>query len=279
LSRVQDKDELEMAASGPTASLVPGKAYVAKVGLEDGREVKVAATVIEPRPAVTLLSKGTQEGATTTPSPVHLGSADDLPIDQRLVFFLKSRVPESFSRNEKVEVAAADGSFKTVLTLEDGSLMLEDAKTAIAMIEPLTRFGSSAFGPLKARITTADGLAGDWLSLGTLVRLPGFKELHCPRNPTKQCTLTGTNLFLAEAIGASPELENATEVPEAFTGTQLSVPHPTNNLLYVKLHDDPATVQTLTLPILPANGAASSPAMAPSSTASGAGGNSERAEP
>ena len=260
LGRVQDKDELEMSASGATASLVPGKHYAAKVELEDGREASVAATVIPPRPGVTLLSKGTQEEATATPSPVHLGSADDLPIDQRLVFFLKTRVPASFLRNEKVEVAAVDGSFKTVLTLEDGSLMLEDAKTAIGMLEPLARFGSSAFGPLQARVTTVDGLASDWLPLGTLVRLPGFKELHCPRNPNRACTLTGTNLFLAESIGASPEFENAIEIPADFTGTQLSVPHPANNLLYLKLRDDPATVQTLTLPVLPASAGASAAA-------------------
>ena len=263
LSRVQDKDELEMAANGPTIGLVPGKPYTARVELEDGRKVSVAATVVPPRPAVTLLSKGTQEEAAAAPSPVHLGSADDLPIDQRLVFFLKTRVPASFPRNEKVEVAAADGSFKTSLSLEDGSLMLEDAKTAIGMVEPLARFGSSAFGPLEVRVTSASGLAGDWLSLGTLVRLPGFKELHCPRNPAKACTLTGSNLFLAESIGASPELENATEVPADFTGTQLSVPHPTNSLLYLKLRDDPATVQTLTLPVLPGNAAASATTAAP----------------
>jgi hypothetical protein len=283
LSRVQDKDELEMNATGPTANLVPGNRYMAKVELQDGRQASVAATVIPPRPAVTLLSKGTQEEATAPPSPVHLGSADDLPIDQRLVFFLKTRVPASFARSEKVEVAAADGSFKTVLTLEDGSLMLEDARTAIGMIEPLSRFGSSAFGPLEARILNGNGLAGDWLPLGTLVRLPGFKELHCPRNPAKTCTLTGTNLFLAESIGASPEFENATEVPTDFTGTQLSVPHPANNLLYVKLRDDPATVQTLTLPVLPANQASGASAqagplpMAPTSTSPGAG--AEKAEP
>jgi hypothetical protein len=274
LIRVQDKDELEMAANSTTESLVPGRHYVAKVELEDGREVRVSATVIQPRPAVTLLSKGTQEEAAATASPVHLSSADDLPIDQRLVFFLKSRVPESFERNEKVEVAATDGSFKTVLTLEDGSLMLEDAKTAIGMIEPLARFGSSAFGPVEARVTAADGLSGDWMSLGTLVRVPGFRELHCPKNPAKACTLTGSNLFLAEAIGASPELENATEIPGDFTGTQLSVPHPANNLLYLKLRDDPATVQTLALPVLPvvAGGAQGS-------TVGGAGGVSEKAGP
>ncbi len=279
LSRVEDKDELEMSANGPTASLVPGKHYAAKVELEDGREVSVAATVIPPRPAVTLLSKGTQEEATATPSPVHLGSADDLPIDQRLVFFLKARVPANFPRNEKVEVAAVDGSFKTVLTLEDGGLMLEDAKTAIGMIEPLARFGSSAFGPLQARVTAADGEVGDWLPLGTLVRLPGFKELHCPRNPNRACTLTGSNLFLAESIGASPEFENAIEVPADFTGTQLIVPHPANNLLYLKLRDDPAAVQTLTLPVLPANAAGNATPTAPASTMTGAGVSPEKAEP
>jgi hypothetical protein len=272
LSRVRDKDELEMSANGSTAGLVPGKHYMAKVDLEDGREVSVAATVILPRPAVTLLSKGTQEEAIAAPSPVHLSSADDLPIDQRLVFFLKTRVPASFSRNEKVEVGAVDGSFKTVLSLEDGSLMLEDATTAIGMIEPLARFGASAFGPLEARVTTGDGLAGDWLTLGTLVRLPGFKELHCPRNPAKACTLIGTNLFLAQSIGASPGLENATAIPPDFTGTQLSVPHPANNLLYLKLRDDPATVQTLTLPVLPAIPGGIAPAQAaPAAASQGAG--------
>jgi len=35
--------------------------------------------------------------------------------------------------------------------------------------------------------------------------------------------------------------------PPDFTGTQLSVPHPANGTLYVRLRDDPGTVQTLTL--------------------------------
>jgi hypothetical protein len=36
---------------------------------------------------VTLLSKGTQEEASAPPSPVQLGSPDDLPVERRLVFF------------------------------------------------------------------------------------------------------------------------------------------------------------------------------------------------
>ncbi len=252
LSRVQDSDQLTMTADGSTGSLETGKRSFASVLLRDGRQLKVPVTIEPPRPQVTLLSKGTQNEASALPSPVHLGSPDDLPVDERLVFFLRSLVPAKFPRNEKVEVAAADGSFGSVLTLTDGSLMLEDAQTALGVVEPLTRFGSSAFGPLHMRVMTANGEAGDWLPLGTLVRLPGFKELRCPHAAAKPCTLTGTNLFLVASIAATPDFDSATEVPPDFTGTQLSVPHPANGVFYLRLRDDPATVQTVTLAILAA---------------------------
>ena len=105
---------------------------------------------------------------------------------------------------------------------------------------------------MQVRAISGDGVTGDWLPLGTLVRLPGFKELHCPHNVAKPCTLTGTNLFLATSISATPDFENATDVGPEFTGSQLSVPHPVNGMLYLKLRDDPATVQTLSLPVMPA---------------------------
>ena len=119
-------------------------------------------------------------------------------------------------------------------------------------LEPLVRFGSSAFGPVHVRAMSTDGVTGDWLPLGTLVRLPEFKELRCPRAVAKPCTLTGTDLFLAASIGATQDQDNAADVPPDFTGTQLSVPHPANGMLYLWLRDDPDTVQTLTLPITPA---------------------------
>jgi hypothetical protein len=250
LSRDEDVDKLILKASETTSGLEPTKSYLAKVELRDGRHLKAPVTVSPPRPQVELLSKGTQDNATNV-SPVLLGSPDDLPLDERLVFFLKSKVPASFPRTEKVEVAASDLSFHTVLSLVDGGLMLEDASTAIGTIEPLARFGSSAFGRLQARPVSADGTTGDWLQLGTLVRLPGFKELHCPRAVAKPCTLTGTDLFLATSVGATAQLDNATNVPPDFTGTQLTVPHPANGTLYLRLRDDPETVQTLTLPVMP----------------------------
>ena len=250
LSRVQDLDQLAMNAVGSTATLDPGRRSMANVQLRDGRKLKVPVIVEPARPQVMLLSKGTQEEEQATPSPVHLSSPDDIPVDQRFVFFLRSSVPIKFPRTEKVEVAAVDGSFHTLLSLTDGGLMLEDSTTAVGNVDPLARFGSSAFGPLQARAISADDVTGDWLPLGTLVRLPGFKELHCPHNLAKPCTLIGTNLFLATSIGASNDFENATYVTPEYTGTQITVPHPVNGLLYVKLRDDPATVQTLTLPVM-----------------------------
>jgi hypothetical protein len=140
--------------------------------------------------------------------------------------------------------------------------MLEDSKTALGVVEPLARFGSSAYGPLHARVLSADGVSSDWLPLGTLVRLPGFKELRCLHNPARPCLLTGTNLFLVASISATGDFDNAIDLPPEFTGTQISVPHPANGVLYLKLRDDPETVQTLTLPVTlmsPAAAAAAQP--------------------
>jgi hypothetical protein len=248
LARVQDFDQLTLTTENSTLELDQAKSHSAKVELRDGRQLKVPVTVNPPRPQVTLLSKGTQEDSLPSPSPVHLGSPDDLPLGARLVFFVKAVVPENFPRNQTVEVAGEDGSFRTVLSLADGSLMLEDAKTALGTLEPLARFGSSAFGPLRARAVSANGVAGDWMPLGTLVRLPVFKELRCPHSASKPCTLTGTNLFLASSVAATEDFADATEIPADFTGGQLVVPHPANGVLYLKLRDDPQTVQTLSLP-------------------------------
>jgi hypothetical protein len=257
LNRVQDSDQLALHTTGATDSLEAGKRYNALVALHDGRTLKVPVTVGPPRPQLHLRTKGVQFDA-AAPSPLHLGSADDLPVNGRLVFFLDSKFPTNFPRAEKVELAATDGSFSTELSLADNSLMLEDAHTALASLEPFARFGSSAFGPVQIRALAADGESGDWIPLGIFVRLPGFKELRCPRALTRPCLLSGSNLFLLESIAATGDFLNPVEIPADFTGTELSVPHPTNGILYLHLRDDPATVQTLTLPIelLPAAQAA-----------------------
>lgn len=250
LSRVRDADQLTLQAAVSTAGLEPGKKYAAKVLLRDGRSLKVPVIVAPPRPQFVLLNKGVQEDPSLPPAPVHLNSPDDLSVSGKLVFFLKSTSPANFPRSQKVEVAAVDGSFRVLLTLADG-LILEDARTVMGSLDTLARFGASAFGPIRLCVINDEGIASEWQPLGTLVRVPTFKELRCPHTPAKACQLSGTNLFLAQAFSASPDFDSPGDLPPDFTGTQFSVPHTANGTLYVKLRDDPQTIQTLTLPVLP----------------------------
>jgi hypothetical protein len=249
LSRAENLDQLILKAGSSTAGLVPGKTYTAQVELKDGRRLKAPVTVQQPRPKILLLSKGVQLGESAPPVPVQFGSPADFPLDGRLVFFLKSTTPASFPRDQKIEVASADSSFHTTLDLSDGGLLLADASTAQASLQPAARFGMSAFGPIRVRAIAANGQVGDWLPLGTLVRLPGFRDLRCPRATAKPCVLSGSNLFLASAVAATPQFDQATPIPPEFTGTEMIVPHPASGTLYIKLRDDPDTVQTLTLPV------------------------------
>lgn len=247
LTRVSDFDRLALKTTSDTSHLTLTAHYDASVSLRDGRELKIPVTLEPPRPQVALLNKGTQTDG--TPTVVQMGSPDDLPLNSKLVFFLKSVVPSSFPRDEKVEVASDDGSFHTTLSIADGSLMLEDAQTALGSLKPMSKFGPSAFGPLHVRVISADGVPGEWMPLGTLVRVPSFTDLRCPRSVSRPCTLTGMNLFLATAVGSAQDMNNAVNIPPDFTGTELTVPHPAGGALYLKLRDDPDTVQTLSLPI------------------------------
>jgi len=242
---------LLMNATTSTASLASGKSYEARVELKDGRVLKTPVSIDPPRPQISLLNAGVQNDAAASPSPVQLGNTKDFPVDSQLVFFLKSEQPSNFPRDEKVEVAAEDSGFHTTLAVSDGSLMLEDAHTAVGRFKPLVRFGSSAFGSLRLRAIAADGATGDWLPLGMLVRFPSFKQLRCPKLANKPCQLIGADLFFAASFAATPAFDNPIEVPAQFTGTQLLVPHPANGTLYLKLRDDPETVHTLTLPVTP----------------------------
>ncbi len=249
LRRVNEQDELLLKASNPTDGLKPSQKLIARVALNDGRVLDQPAVIGVPRPKITLLSKGPQADQTAASSPIRLGRPEDLPENGKLVFFLKMEVPATFPRSEKIEVAAEDDSFHTTLSLADGSLILQDAQTALGILDPEKSFGGSAFGPLRLRAIDASGLTSEWIPLGTLVRLPGLKEIRCPKAAAKPCMLNGTNLFLVTSIASNPEFNDAVEVPQGFTGSGLTVPHPASGALYMKLRDDPATVQTVTMPI------------------------------
>jgi len=252
LSRADKKDELQLAVAStalPSTALQANEKLVAHVDLKDGRILDLQTTVEKPRPAVTLISKSVQPGSTR--SAVHLKDQDELPQDGRLSFFLKSEVPDSFPRTEKIEVSGLDDSFHVLLSVADGNLILQNSETALAILDPLKSFGPSAFGPLRFRPVEIDRENGDWQPLATLVRIPTLKELRCPESPDKQCRLIGSNLFLIDSVASDPQFTHAISVPAGFPDTTLSVPRPNGTLLYIKLRDDPATVDSLVLPVFP----------------------------
>jgi hypothetical protein len=242
---------MQAAAVSQAAALPwePDEKLVAKVALTDGRVLELQTTVAPPRPKVSLLSKSVQRGAEH--EAIRFGKDDELSPNDRLSFFVKTEVPEKFAHNEKIEVATADESAHVLLSEADGTLILQDAQTALAIFSPAKGFSTSAFGPLRFRAVDAAGVSGDWMPLANLVRVPQLKEIRCPDKPDQKCKLSGENLFLIDAVASDAEFKNTVPVPAGFVESTLSVPRPNGTLLYLKLRDDPATVNTAVLPVLP----------------------------
>jgi hypothetical protein len=156
---------------------------------------------------------------------------------------------------------------------------LQDPHTIVATLDPLRSFGPSAFGALRMRAiypaTTshhndhhpADSAnepesastesatddpaspASDWLPLVTLVRIPTLSQLQCPADVTQSCTITGLNFFLLQGVSANPDFSNPVSVPDGFTGSTLSIPHPSAGTIFFKLRDDPTSVNSAILPM------------------------------
>ena len=219
--------------------------------LLDGRKVNLATTIEPSRPKVSLLSKSVENAGIANQGNIQLAGQDELPQNSKLVFSLKTQSPAAFTREEKIEVATADGAYSTTLNMGDGTLVLQDAKTALATLDPSKAFGSSAFGPLQFRVIDDTGAKGDWQPLATLVRLPTLQGLQCPSAADQPCSLTGSGLFLLDSVSTDALFTHPVQVPDGFPGNVLSVPHPEGQGLYVKLRDDPAVVNVVTLPAQP----------------------------
>ena len=252
------------------------ESLTAKIRLRDGRILTVPVTVSAPRPVITLLRKSEQPAPGAT---IALSNAEDLPLSSRLVFTLKSPAP--FPRTGQVEIETLDGTLRTVLTLApSGGLLLQDPHTIVATLDPLRSFGPSAFGALHLRAvypaaqpkdvssrpesprrgdeaerpaasSAEDTATSDWLPLATLVREPRLTLLQCPADITLACTITGSDLFLLQSVSADPAFANPVDVPDGFTGTTLAVPHVSAATLFLKLRDDPGSVDSAILPTPP----------------------------
>lgn len=252
LARANQQDELKLVTHDAAANtkLQPGEAIVVHVTLKDGRVLDLKTSVEPARPRLGILTRSVELDQTTSPPMVRLGNQDELPQDARLNFFLKTQTPETFPSTEKVEVATADESFRVFLSFKDGNLTLQDSKIVFAVLDPMKLLGPSAFGPLKFRPVTGDGIEGDWQPLINLVRIPRLQGVRCVPASEKQCTLIGDKLFLIDAVSTDPDFGNAVTVPDGFVEATLTIPSPKGKTLYIKLRDDPATINTAIVPML-----------------------------
>lgn len=184
-----------------------------------------------------LLAHAVQRPLATTALPITLTNDADIPSDASLTFSLRADKGARFTGKEAIELAAESGSGTTILTGANG-LRLADQQVALTTVTPAAALGPSAFGPLRARIVR-DNVAGEWILLGTLVRLPQLKELTCPPDPAARCSLAGENLFLIESLSATPGFEQPLTVPEGYPNASIAVPRPIDGGLYLRLRDDP----------------------------------------
>jgi hypothetical protein len=225
----------------------PDEGAHATVKLKDGRTMPVNISTEAARPGLKLLSFKATPAQQGDDFPITLGAKDDLPLNGKLTFVVQTE--NVFPRTQTIEVATADGSLQTRLSLSGNNLMLQDEHTAIATLDPLKAFGQSAFGKLQMRPVAEDGTTGDWTPLGTLVRTPQITAIHCTTADAPTCTVDGSNLFLVQSFDAAKDFAAPVNVPTGFAEDSFSVPTPADGTtVYLKLRDDPNAIAAITLP-------------------------------
>ena len=241
-------DELPLTADPATtlSTLTPAQSQNARVTLQDGRAFNVPVEVQPPRPQATLIGKRVQPSRANADSHVQLASPDQLPNDARLVFSLRAAPSQHFDRGTLVEIATPDEAASATLSIAGGSLTLENRQIAVATLDPGQALGPSSFGALRFRVRAGE-IAGDWQPLAMLVRLPTLNELHCPQSADAPCRLSGTSLFLIDSISATEQFTAPVKVPEGFLGGAIEVPQPAGGQVFLRLRDDPAEVNAVTL--------------------------------
>lgn len=238
LAEAAQGQALTLTAASDADALKPGAAG-ATVTLKDGRTLALAAEVMPPRPAAALIDK-TVDAVPTG----RISLADgDIGAGSKLTFSVRAVSPERFPSDVKVEVQAGDGGAVAALTPGAG-VSLADAGVLVASLDTGKAFAGPAFGPLQFRVVEA-GAASAWRPLVTLVRTPALGALKCPADPAQSCKLFGERLYLIAALSADPAFDHPVAAPDGFTGSSLAAPRPAGARLYLKLRDDPQTIDAV----------------------------------
>jgi hypothetical protein len=242
LTRDGKVDRLRLLASQDGKALEQGRGLTARVKLRDGRKVDLDLTVAPARPQVRLLGKTITAGKPPAGGTALALDGDDLlPDDGQLVFSIQADEGTRLTAEDAIEVASLDGTVSARLTASNG-LRLEGPQVMVARLDPKA-LGPSLFGPLRFRLLRGDE-ASDWQPLVTLARLPQIEAVACA-DKAEGCTIRGRDLFLIDAVGATPALDSAAQVAHGYTGSALKAPVPQDGKLYLRLRDAPDSVVML----------------------------------
>lgn len=238
--------QLAQPGSAPLATAAANGTATAVLHLRDGRTMNLPFAVQAPRPVVKVLSMNPRNPVST----IQLRNRDAVPQDTQINLTLQSVTPSAFQPDERIQIRGDLQTQPVELALSHG-LMLQDQQTVIASFVPAQILGSSTFGPLEFRVIDGRGVAGAWQTLPKVVRLPQLKEIHCPLELSRSCTLTGDHLYLLSEIAADPAMKHAVKIPGGFTGASVTIPRPSGSTIFIKLRDDPDTADPVLLPVLP----------------------------
>lgn len=227
---------------------LPATAGTATVVLKNGRTLSVPAVAQEAGATLQLLSVESVPEPQQNGMNITLNGEKDLALGT-LHFVVQSRGP--FPHSQTIEVATVDGANQTTLSLGSGNLILQDEHTAVAAVNLTDVFDSSAFGPLRFRAVPKDGAFGEWVPLGTLVRIPRITAVTCKEtNPEHVCKISGIDLFLVSEFSMNSDFNSSAPVPTGFNEATLVLPlKPTTRdaILYMRLRDDPQSVAAIRL--------------------------------
>ena len=239
LSRGSEGDRLAMTAE----AAIPAGDGEAVVRLRDGRSVKLAARAASPRPAATVLSRAAVSPPAKDGLAISLPEGV-LPADAAIDFSFRV-TRGSLGDNGLVEITGSDGPVAT-LHFADGGLQRIGKDVVVAHFAPRVLLGPGIAGPLRFRLVQ-EGAIGEWQPLVAVARLPVLTGLTCPVGGTG-CTLGGRDLFVVAAFSGSADFAQSTQVPLGFVGTRLSLPKPAAKMLYLRLHDAPDSIASVSLP-------------------------------
>lgn len=241
-----DELQLTQPESAPAPTVATNSTATAVLHLRDGRTMDLPFLVQAPRPVVRVIGMNPRNPAST----ILLQNRDAVPQDTQLNLTLQSVTPAAFQPDEKIQIRSDLQTKPVELALSHG-LMLQDQQTVIASFIPAQLLGASTFGRLEFRVIDGRGVAGAWQTLPKVVRLPQLKEIRCPLDLSRSCTLTGDHLYLLSEISADPAMKHAIKIPGGFTGASVTIPRPSGSTIFVKLRDDPDTADPVLLPVLP----------------------------